>query len=115
MKVCFKCGIEKPLNKYYKHKGMADGHLNKCKECTKKDTKERTDILNLDPNFIESERVRSREKYHRLNYYEKQKIWDKDKPWKKTQTYKNLSRKLKTPIGYELHHWNYNNEYLTEA
>jgi hypothetical protein len=39
-KICFKCNINQPLTKFYKHKEMADGHLNKCIECTKKDTKE---------------------------------------------------------------------------
>ena len=115
MKVCFKCGIEKPLSEYYKHKQMGDGHLNKCKVCTKKDTKKRTDVLNLDPEFVESERIRSREKYHRLNYKERQKVWDKDKPWKKSQIYKNLSRKIKTPKGMELHHWNYNDDFLEDV
>lgn len=40
LKSCFKCGAVKPIDDFYAHPQMGDGHLGKCKECTKRDATE---------------------------------------------------------------------------
>jgi hypothetical protein len=39
-KICMKCRQRKPVRMFYKHPQMADGHLGKCKTCTKKGVRE---------------------------------------------------------------------------
>lgn len=38
-KKCFKCLRDKDLSEFYKQSSMKDGHLNKCKVCTREDNK----------------------------------------------------------------------------
>ena len=79
MKECFKCGAEKPLFDFYKHKQMKDGHLNKCKECTKKDVRARRFDPETRGSVLEYDRNRgSRQTYedtkaYRLRWPEKYK------------------------------------------
>ena len=113
-KKCFKCGEVKFITDYYKHNQMSDGHLNKCKTCTKKDSKKRSDIITSTHEGLEKERTRHREKYKRLGYRDKQKVWNEKRPHTKSNIYKGLNKKHKIPKGLEIHHWNYSDEFLED-
>lgn len=107
-KICFKCGKEKPFSEFYKHPRMADGHLNKCKECAKKDVRDKYMENSQDEGYMEKERARGREKYRRLGYGKKKSENSKLKAHKYTSL-RNAIRDFKySSKGNELHHWNYN-------
>jgi hypothetical protein len=83
-KQCFKCGNTKQLSEFYKHKGMADGHLNKCIDCAKKDARKHR-----------SKNINSIRRYDRKRGKEKHRI------------YKNIIRnreyREKNPEKYKAH------------
>lgn len=77
MKVCFKCREEKPIGDFYKHKEMADGHLNKCKECTKSDVR----LHRSENNSVrEYDRKRSKTPERRAHIAMVSKKWRMENP-----------------------------------
>jgi len=104
-KECFKCGETKPLVDFYKHAGMADGHLGKCRKCARVDAVERRKKLEQDPVWVAKETKRVREKARRM----------RKGPYGKIVTHAhNQTRSLKVE-GKELHHWSYQEEHLKDV
>lgn len=69
-KTCFKCNTTKPLSEFYKHKQMGDGHLNKCKTCTKSDAYQRRHNSPARDRILEYDRKRgSRQTQGQINAY----------------------------------------------
>lgn len=145
MKTCFKCGAEKPLSEFYKHPGMADGHLNKCKECNKRDVrKNRQDkreyYLDYDRNRPNhTERVRrgsdvAKKKYKEDESYRESIIvtkrkWAENNEHKK-KAHQEVSNALrdgrltklnscehcdKTGCAIQGHHWSYEPEHRLDV
>jgi ribosomal protein S27AE len=105
-KKCFKCGKVKSLDEFYKHPRMKDGHLGKCKECTKKDVAE--DRIN-NPEKLKARdkkrnglphRVKERKKYAQSPQGKKAKSkatkkWTEKNPLKKA-VYRIFKSAIKT-------------------
>lgn len=109
-KKCFKCGLILPISAFYAHPRMLDGHLNKCKTCTRKDVHERYEENIKDKDFLEKERARGRDKYKRLGYKDREHA-EYSKPASNSR--RNFEAKYgRVSSNIELHHWNYN--YLDE-
>ena len=124
-KKCFKCGRILPLSEFYKHSQMADGHLNKCKECTKRDVHNKYEDNRQDPSYMEKERARGRDKYKRLYGNFNPELFEARPKQRICERYMNanLARNAKRalllrqpwlsmpPEITHVHHWSYKEPY----
>lgn len=119
-KICFRCKKEKKISDFYKHPQMGDGHLNKCKECTKKDSAEDYNKKSVSKEFVNNERKRGRERYRRL-YAGTGKAnitanIDYAKKYPEKLAAKTKSKHLAKPFyTAERHHWSYNEEHYDDV
>jgi len=95
-KTCFKCGERMPIALFYRHPRMADGHLGKCKKCTRKDTKTRTDVLKNDPEWAAKEAERQRKKSRAANTESPEVL-----------RARRAVRSLGRSMAMHWHHWSY--------
>ena len=85
-KQCMKCKRTLPLSYFYKHPQMGDGHLNKCKDCTKLDTQQNR-RKNID-YYREYDRLRSQlphRQQKRTEMVKRQRIEQPDKYYARTK------------------------------
>lgn len=105
-KICFKCRKLKDISEFYTHSGMSDGHLNKCKECAKKDSKKRYENnFEYIQNYEKSRNLNENRKKYKKEYREKFKSKNLQKI-KSESILNNVIRdgKIKKPNECELCH-----------
>lgn len=116
MKQCKICKESLPLDKFYKHKQTKDGYSPYCKKCTKEKASNNYYKNKSNPEYVWRIRNRNRERIKKLrekgiNPYPS-KSDSRNKYCKKACR---ATRCMKKKIGYNLHHWSYNDEHLTDV
>ena len=110
-KTCKYCQRTLPLSEFYTNGKNRDGYSCGCKECRRKAAQDRRYELSQDSEWVEKERARTREKYHRLGYSNRrtQAYLDKGRSFRGTRGARLYWKRhgVTIPSDMELHHWNY--------
>jgi hypothetical protein len=122
MKKCKICNLEKDYDEFYNHPKTKDGYSQKCKVCTKEESNKRYDKLKQDPEFLQKERKRGREKQQKYKYknsLSSDRIKEVNDTYRKNfpEKYKAhcCASKLPKKEGHHLHHWSYNEEHRLDV
>jgi len=103
MKICIKCGEEKPLTDFYKSKQNKDGYVGMCKSCHSEKTRRyymshkdsmKVKMAEYRRNNRETILAKKKEYYqkNKSSHYERVKIFEKNNP-EKVAEYRRISRK----------------------
>jgi hypothetical protein len=113
MKKCSNCGLAKPLDQFYQAQKSKDGRAYNCKDCHRAHYQK----LREDPDWVEKERARCREKGHKYKptkekarvylsrYYEK---------FPEKKAVERLKERTARP-GFNYHHWSYQLEHKDDV
>lgn len=100
MKTCFKCKKTLPVEAFYTHPETADGHLGKCKRCTRADTQKRYLRIKDTPE----EKIRQKEKQIKAAALFPEKV-----------KAKKATSKMTRSKGNHLHHWSYLRDHFKDV
>ncbi len=117
-KICFKCQHEKPLTEFYRHPRMADGHLNKCRGCTRAEV--RINRAERDGYYLRYDRTRASRPHRREDRRRRNARCRRDHP-ERERAYRAVAKALKagrlskpdecqgcgSPGSVHAHHENY--------
>lgn len=132
-KRCYGCHVLKSLSDFYPHRQMRDGHVGKCKACTRLAVRDREQKLRAtNPDWVMKERERGRikakiKRYKRKDASAYSKRWAEKHPTKKRVHHKVSNalrdRKLLRPTAcircgatgrVEAHHEDYSKPFYLE-
>ena len=100
-KACKRCGVYQPMESFYKHNGMADGHLNFCKPCVKKRVSGRW--YNNAETHREQERLRYRKRRNNPEFVKRAKDYQREyRTPEISRAHNEVYRKLTKPPKCEL-------------